>query len=267
VSALSAARVSVCALANNHVLDWGYRGLDETLATLRTARIGFAGAGRDFAEASAPAIVPVSGGRISVWAMGHESSGVPPEWAAGRKRAGVWLIDDISARAAEAIAARVREHKQPGDLAVVSIHWGPNWGYTIPATAREFAHALVDGGLDVVHGHSSHHVKALEIYRGKLILYGCGDLVTDYEGIGGHKRFRGDLGLLYFPTFEGGQLVRLIMTPMRMRRFPLGCIQTCLGMRHVQGDKPSPRRRPLDNMARLSRRKPAPIILLEQRDA
>ena len=49
--------------------------------------------------------------------------------------------------------------------------------------------------MHVVHGHSSHHPRPLEIYRGKPVLYGCGDLINDYEGIGGYERFHDELRL------------------------------------------------------------------------
>ena len=54
-----------------------------------------------------------------------------------------------------------------------------------------------------------------------MILYGCGDLITDYEGITGYEAYRGDLGLMYFPTVDSdtGRLVRLEMIPTEMRRF------------------------------------------------
>ena len=54
-------------------------------------------------------------------------------------------------------------------------------------TRCAFAHRLVDAGADVVHGHSSHHPRPLEVYGGRLVLHGCGDLVNDYEGIEGHE--------------------------------------------------------------------------------
>lgn len=56
-----------------------------------------------------------------------------------------------------------------------------------------------------------------------MILYGCGDLVNDYEGIAGHDEFRPDLRLLYLPVLdrETGRLSRLEMVPMRSRRFSL----------------------------------------------
>jgi poly-gamma-glutamate synthesis protein (capsule biosynthesis protein) len=77
--------------------------------------------------------------------------------------------------------------------------------------------------VDLVHGHSSHHVRPIELYRGRLILYGCGDLLTDYEGIKGHEEYRGDLGLMYFPRLSrpDGALVNLRMVPMRQRRMSL----------------------------------------------
>ncbi len=76
---------------------------------------------------------------------------------------------------------------------VVSIHWGGNWGYGIPGEQRQFAHRLIDqAGVDVVHGHYSHHAKGIEVYHDKLILYGCGDFLNDYEGISGQERFRGE---------------------------------------------------------------------------
>jgi hypothetical protein len=79
-----------------------------------------------------------------------------------------------------------------------SIYWGSNWGYRVDADQVRFARRPIDGGVDVVHGHSSHHPRSIEVYRGKLILYGCGDCIDDYEGITGHQAYRDDLLLLYF---------------------------------------------------------------------
>ena len=75
-------------------------------------------------------------------------------------------------------------------------------------------------GVHAVHGHSSHHVKGIEVHAGQPILYGCGDLLTDYEGIRRHERFRGDLSLLYLVSLDAaGALAKLEMVPMRMWRF------------------------------------------------
>ncbi len=222
VPCLTAAGIDCCVLANNHVLDWGYAGLLETLDTLRGAGIATAGAGRDAAEAAAPAILQAPGkGRVLVYAWGTKDSGVPRAWAAGEKRPGVNLLDDLSVRSLEAITRRIDADRRPDDRVVASIHWGDNWGYAVTSAQRDFARGLVDrAGVDMVHGHSSHHVKGIEVWRDRLILYGCGDFLNDYEGIGGYEAFRGDLALMYFPALDAadGRLLRLELVPTRTRR-------------------------------------------------
>lgn len=225
VACLTAAKLDCCVLANNHVLDWGHRGLADTLETLHAAGMRTAGAGRDAVEAAAPATIALPGGRrVLVFAYGTESSGVGAEWAAGAARAGVSLLPDLSARSVDAVAERVRGAKGRHDVVVVSIHWGGNWGYEIGHAERAFARGLVDaGGADIVHGHSSHHPKGIEVHRERLILYGCGDFLNDYEGIGGYESFRAELALMYFATVEAasGRLLALALVPMRIRRFRL----------------------------------------------
>ena len=132
------------------------------------------------------------------------------------------MLPDLSAKTADGIAADIVTARRAGDIVVVSIHWGGNWGYDISRSEREFAHRLVDAGAaDVVHGHSSHHPKGVEIHGDRPILYGCGDFLNDYEGISGDELFRSGLALMYFPTFDAatGRLVRLSLTPTRIGRF------------------------------------------------
>jgi poly-gamma-glutamate synthesis protein (capsule biosynthesis protein) len=220
VACLTAARIDVCALANNHVLDFGPAGLRETLDTLGRAGLATAGAGRSLLEARAPALVHVPGaGRVVVFGLGDETSGIPPDWAATEDRPGLDVLPDLSEPTAVGLLERVRGVKRPGDVVVASVHWGSNWGYEVTPAQQRFARRLLDGGVDVVHGHSSHHPRPVEIYRGKLILYGCGDFLDDYEGISGYEEFRDDLTLMYFATVEPetGRLAALRLTPMQIR--------------------------------------------------
>jgi poly-gamma-glutamate synthesis protein (capsule biosynthesis protein) len=225
VGVLAAAGIDCCALANNHVLDWGEPGLLETLATLERAGVRWAGAGRDLEAAAAPAVLPLGGrARLLVYGIAASTSGVPRRWAAAKDRPGVNLVPDLSQGCAETLADKTCRARQPGDIVVVSIHWGGNWGYEVPEEQVEFAHRLVDrGAADVVHGHSSHHVKAVEVYRGRPILYGCGDFIDDYEGIRGYEEFRADLVLMYFPTIDAadGRLAGLDMVPMQIHNMRL----------------------------------------------
>lgn len=223
LACLAAARADVWTLANNHVLDHGTAGLLETLHSLHAAGLRTAGAGRDAREARAPATVAAGGARVVVTAVAHPSSGVPPDWAAGHDRPGVALLPDLSARTADAIAAETVRDGRPGDIRVVSVHWGGNWGYRVPPSHRRFARRLADAGVHVVHGHSSHHPRPMEVYRGRLLLYGCGDLVNDYEGIHGYEEFRDDLRLLFLARLAAGtgDLEQLTMVPFRSRRLRL----------------------------------------------
>jgi len=224
IACLTAARVDGAVLANNHVLDWGPPGLVETLACLRSARIATVGAGRDRKEAQAPADWPLpGGGRLRLYAYAHGSSGVPANWAAGAGP-GVNCLPDLSSATVATLAQAINHDKRPGDIVVVSLHWGDNWGYAIPAEQRRFAHALIDeGGVDMVWGHSSHHPRPLEVHAGKLILYGCGDFLNDYEGITGHEHYRPELVAIYLPTLDrrDGRLLRLRLIPLRLHHFRL----------------------------------------------
>jgi poly-gamma-glutamate synthesis protein (capsule biosynthesis protein) len=222
---LTAAEIDGCTLANNHVLDWGYEGLAETVRVLQQEGMHTAGAGEDVEVASSPAIFEVSpGARVIVFAYGHESSGVPPIWAAQKDQPGVNVLPDFSEETIKAVRDRVEEVKQPGDIVVFSVHWGSNWGYRIPESHRSFAHALIDtAGVDLIHGHSSHHALGIEVYREKLILYGCGDFLNDYEGIGGYEQYRDDLPLMYLPELDtrDGSLVSLRLIPFHIENFSL----------------------------------------------
>ncbi len=225
ISCITLADIDCCVLANNHVLDFGQTGLSETLMTLERAGVQFAGAGRNAEEAAAPVIVDLPGaGRVLVFAYGSPTAGVPLRWAASADAAGVNLLRDLGRNRVRRIAAGVHAVKRPGDIAIASIHWGRNWGYHVERDEIAFAHQLIDDAdIDIVHGHSSHHPKAVEVYRGLPIIYGCGDFINDYEGIPGYEEYRGDLALMYFVTIDPlkGTLARLKMIPMQIRALRL----------------------------------------------
>ncbi len=223
VACLTRAGFDCLTLANNHMMDFGSAGLLQTLTILHQAGLKTAGAGRNAKEAKAPAKFNVAGkGRVLMFAWALASSGVEADLRAGKERPGVNYLPDLSQATVEIIARQVHALRRPHDIVVASIHWGPNWGFSVFRDERAFAHALIDAAnVDVVHGHSSHNVKGIEVYRDRPILYGCGDLLNDYEGIGGHEEFRADLSLMYFPTLDPatGRLERLVMIPIQIRQF------------------------------------------------
>ncbi len=223
IRCLTAAKIDCCVLANNHVLDWGRAGLEETLHSLRGAGFGTAGAGRNLNEALAPCIINAGAARILVFAFAGPDCGAPPSWSASAGQPGISILPDFSDATAERISRQIAAVRQPGDIVVISLHWGGNWGYAVPPRHRSFAHRLIENGADAIHGHSSHHPKAIEICRDRPILYGCGDFINDYEGIAGYEEYRTHFVLAYFLSFRRStrQLISFEMTPFETWRFTL----------------------------------------------
>lgn len=222
---LTAAAIDCCVLANNHILDWGRDGLVETLGTLKQLNIKTAGAGRNAADARKPAVIDLNGKvRVLVFSFASVTSGTPRSWAARADAPGINLLSDLSEQSTTRIADDISRIARPEDIVIVSIHWGPNWGYEIPSDQRRFAHTLIDKArISILHGHSAHHAKALEVYQNRLILYGCGDFLNDYEGIEGYEAYRDDLALMYFADIDTAtrDLRALEMTPLQIRHFRL----------------------------------------------
>ncbi|MCP4114739.1 MAG: CapA family protein [Desulfobacteraceae bacterium] len=225
IPVLTAAGIDLAVLANNHVIDWGKQGLIETLDTLESAKIRRAGAGRNLQEAESAAVMEIAGkGRVLVFSFGLSSSGIPYEWAASDDTPGVAFAPDLSGKTVRRLRDRISAIRRKGDIVIASVHWGGNWGYRVSSNEQRFARAVIDeAGVDIVHGHSSHHPRGIEVYRDKPIIYGCGDFINDYEGIRGHEEYRGDLTLMYFITMDPqtGKLVKLHLTPMQIKNLRL----------------------------------------------
>ena len=85
------------------------------------------------------------------------------------------------------------------------------------------AHWREEGGVGRGGGPASHAGRPMEVYQGKLILYGCGDFIDDYEGITGYEQYRDDLRLLYLAGLHRstGELARLRMVPLQAHRMRL----------------------------------------------
>lgn len=226
IDAITTAGINVCSLANNHMLDWGVKGLYESIETLNKANIHHAGAGLTLQQAQAPAMMSIPGmsARILIFSIGTRSSGIPSEWRATPSNPGVWLLDELNDEAIMQIKEKVDFYRQPEDICIISIHWGSNWVYQIPTQHQIFARELIDKvEVNLIHGHSSHHPIGIELYKNIPILYGCGDLMNDYEGINEHQDLRSDLSFMYFLDFDAQslKLKQLEMVPFQRKNFQL----------------------------------------------
>ena len=120
--------IDICCLANNHILDWGRKGLVQTLESLDTAGIKTAGAGKNIQSARRAAVVEFGETRIVVISAGHGSSGVPSSWSATDERSGLYYLDELDERSIGQIKKEVNRVATTGSFVVLSVHWGSNWG-------------------------------------------------------------------------------------------------------------------------------------------
>lgn len=177
VGSLLAAGVNLVSLANNHVLDYGYEGLADTLEILDRSGIKHAGAGRSLQEAETAATLEVRGTKLGMIAFTDNQ----PEWEAAPDRPGTFYVPiELKDERAKHLLELVAKTKRSVDMLIVSAHWGPNWGYAPPPDHIPFAHALVEAGAGVVFGHSGHVFRGIEVHKNRPILYCTGDFVDDY---------------------------------------------------------------------------------------
>lgn len=209
VQTLMDASVHVANLANNHVLDYSEEGLLETINTLDKAGIKHIGAGKNIAEASAPVILMVDG--IKIGFLGCTDN--EPSWLATQNRPGINFLEvgDI-----QAIKSQILELRPKVDIIVLSIHWGPNMRERPPKKFIDFAHHLIDLGVDLFHGHSAHIFQAVEAYKGKLILYDTGDFVDDYYV---DPFLRNDYSFLFLVECSKKGIQRLRLIPVLINEF------------------------------------------------
>jgi poly-gamma-glutamate capsule biosynthesis protein CapA/YwtB (metallophosphatase superfamily) len=176
IKTLIEANVTAVNLANNHILDFSEEGLIETIQTLDQAGIKHTGAGMNTEAAETPVILTIKNNSLGI--LGFTDN--EPGWKAGTFSSGVNYIDISNKEDCnKALRDIAKLHKQI-DLVIVSIHWGPNMQEEPERHFIDFAHAMIEHGAAIIHGHSAHNFQGIEVYKHKLILYDTGDFVDDY---------------------------------------------------------------------------------------
>ena len=216
------APVVVC-FANNHSLDFGRKAFEEESLPFfdQTASVTMIGCGRNFREAATPAVVHCHGVEFEIFAVATGCSGAPRDWWATEYQSGLVGLPSLtnSVKVVEAmnIIRNVISNSPSSNsrrVRILSIHWGPNWALKHESKAeiaarRDFAHRVIDEcGVDLIYGHSSHHIRGIERYKQKLILYGAGDIINDYEGFEnpGEERYVKLGGIFVVDLTESGEL-------------------------------------------------------------
>jgi poly-gamma-glutamate capsule biosynthesis protein CapA/YwtB (metallophosphatase superfamily) len=217
VRILECGNVGFVCLANNHMLDFSEPGLLDTIQTLDLAGIRHAGAGRNAAEAAAPTILELPGLKVGLFAATDNMRA----FGAGPDRPGTNFMAMTDAPDMLGwIDRSVRAVRQAGaDLVVLSLHWGPNMRLSPSRSFRRLAHAAIERGVDVIHGHSAHVVQAVERYRRGIVLYDTGNVIDDYWKF----PFRATVtSFVFLLDIEGGRPARLRMVPVHVHSAPLG---------------------------------------------
>src|SRR4030095_2923157 len=204
VKTLQNAHIDIVNLANNHSLDFKEEGLAQTIATLDSAGIHHVGAGATIYSACKPIILTKDG--IKNVIIGYTDN--EPTWKATEHTPGVNYIrvGDI-----QTIAHQISALRPLVDIVIVTSHWGPNMQQVPSADFIKFAHAIIDSGADIIHGHSSHVFQAIEIYKNKIIMYDTGDFIDDYAV---DPQLRNDQSLFFVINVTKNGPQSVVLTPV-----------------------------------------------------
>lgn len=187
-------KLDVVSLSNNHLLDYGLKGMYDTISYLDDWGIVHTGAGRNLAEARRPAVLSFGHTRIYILAYCERP---PKEFYAEEGRPGTapLVIDDI--------IKDVREHKTRGNIVLVSLHWGIELSNHPRPDQVETAHRIIEAGADGIIGHHPHCPQGIEIYRGKPVIYSLGNFILGYY----NQRYEDNIIVSFY--YDGNSLERM----------------------------------------------------------
>lgn len=239
VEALTAAGIDVVSLANNHALDYGVAGLQQSIELLDNARIAHAGAGRNREEARRPVILKKNGVRIALLSY---TSVCIPAYVATENEPGVAMVRIITTYSPnfrvqqtpgsplytktsgepEDVAALlddVRSAKTKADIVLVAWHWGLSERLGILADyQRTLGRAVIDAGANAVIGNHAHMLLGIEFYRGCPIFYALGNFGFDIR----HPYCRQESAIVQFDLSQRGiDQIRLIPVLNNDRQEPV----------------------------------------------
>lgn len=164
--ALARAGFNVVSLANNHSMDYGVQGLEDTRAALEKNGIQPVGAGRNLAQARAP--VYMKAGAATVAFLAYSLTFPEESWAAPDKPGTAFGHED-------SVRADVAAARKKADVVIVSFHWGQEGKTELRDYQVLLAHAAIDAGAMAVLGHHPHVLQAVEHYKDGVILYSLGN--------------------------------------------------------------------------------------------
>ncbi|MFA6272743.1 MAG: CapA family protein [Patescibacteria group bacterium] len=172
VEGLKLAGFDLVTLTNNHTLNFGKEGLSDTFKYLNTAGIEYMGAGETVKDAYLPVIKEING---MIFAFLAYSYATEPLSAYDSEKPNPTL----AAMDFDKMKQDVARASESADFVIVSMHDGYEYQFTPNQHQKDFAHAAIESGADLVVGHHPHVVQTMEQYQDGYILYSLGNFVFD----------------------------------------------------------------------------------------
>lgn len=207
LGAIRKAGFNLLSLANNHIMDYGEKGLRDTIRQCRKNRLVFTGAGADLASAGSLAVIKRHGVRYGLlaysltfpeefWATPHKPGTAHPDWAQ--------------------VGQDIRDARSRVDILIVSFHWGEELKSEPKKYQIDFAHHAINAGADIVLGHHPHVPQPIEIFKGRPVFYSLGNYA--FGAISDNATF----SFAPVTRFKGNVPVQVILYPLNVNNQEVG---------------------------------------------
>ena len=183
----------VASQANNHALDYGEAGLNESIKNLKDAGIYVMGAGNDVSQATAP--VSIDCGDREVTILNYMDADNFQEYR-GVMDPATANSSGYSAYDSELAQRQVQEARDNGSSIVIAyLHYGNEYSRSPNENQKKISHELINDGADIVIGSHTHVTQGVEMYNGKPIFYNLGNFIFDQSNPATHTSYFLNLAL------------------------------------------------------------------------
>lgn len=174
LAVIDQAGVDAVSLANNHAVDYGPVGLQDTLAAIEASPIPVVGVGADAEQAYRPAILTARGHTVALIGATQIHDRTLAAHSAGPDKAGV-----ASATRVDDLLAAVQQARPQAETVVVYLHWGTDYTGCPNTEQTSLSKQLVEAGADIVVGTHAHELQGAGWYgdQGAYVDYGLGNFV------------------------------------------------------------------------------------------
>ena len=197
--------IVVACLANNHIMDYGDLGLNETIAALNSNALNYTGAGNNIDQASKPVYLNIKGHKIAILNFMDNTTFTgfsPSEMAAATTNSPGYAPADWNI-----VKQRIDDAKNNSEITIVVFHYGNEYNTQPNSYQIELSHKCIDEGADMVIGSHPHVIQPIETYNGKPIFYSLGNFVFDQSNAATHNSLMVEMDL-------NGNNVNLKVHPM-----------------------------------------------------